>query len=120
MRESVPLRMRQRFSDIFEAQMREVKERYLEEMRRTSLRCVLRLAEDGSGDWMGVPDPPYKRLGRTENYEQFRRNRAIIARKYYLSSKLTRAILSKAHKRLPPLICDFRKYREKGYLDFVQ
>ncbi|OXU22263.1 hypothetical protein TSAR_003308 [Trichomalopsis sarcophagae] len=116
MRESIPRWLRDKFSAIFEAQMNEVKQRYLEQIRQTSLRCLVKL--DGAGDWLD--DQPYKLPGRTENYEKFLKNRCSVARKYYLAHKLMRTIVARAATKLPRLICDFGKYREKGYLDFLQ
>ncbi|KAJ8683862.1 hypothetical protein QAD02_019654 [Eretmocerus hayati] len=120
MRESIPRSLRDRFADLLDEHIAEVKERYLEVVRYASLRSTVRLAEDGSGDWLGLPDPPFKLLGRTEFYEKFLRNRCTFSRKYFLSHKLARIIVSKAMARLPPFICDFRKYRPMGYLEFTE
>lgn len=118
MRSSIPSNLREKYSELFEAEMLEVKERYLEQMRATSLLCVLKVKDDE--DWSGIPDPPYKLPGRSENYSKFLKNRQIIAKKYFLSHKLMRAIVTRAALRLPMLICDFSKYRQLGYMDFLQ
>ncbi|XP_014211752.1 dynein heavy chain 12, axonemal [Copidosoma floridanum] len=111
---SVPPGLRHKYRAILEDQMSEVKERYLEVMHRICLTCVLSL--EGAGDW--VPDPPYKLDGRTENYPNFLRNRRSFASRYHLSHKVPRAIVTRAARKLPPLIVDFSKHRQLGYLDF--
>ena len=116
MRDSIPSPMRAKFSATFEAQMSEVKQRYLEVMRQASLRSVLRLDE---GDFV-PPDQPYRLPGRTEHYDKFLRRRCQISRKYFLSHKLIRTIVNKATTRLPRLLCDFGKFRAKGYLEFME
>jgi hypothetical protein len=89
-------------------------------MHETSLKCVLRYETVSGGDWIGAQDLPFKLSGRSENYEKFLRNRCLISKKYFLSHKLMRTIVSKAAMRLPKIICNFKKYREKGYLDFME
>lgn len=120
MRESVPKKMRKKFADLFEEQMAEIKERYLEEIRKVSMRSVLHwMSLDGSGDCLQcTADSSYVLPGKTENYPKYLKNRVAIRNKYYLSHRLPRAIVSKAAYRLPHVICDLRNYRELGYVDF--
>lgn len=95
--------------------MRETKERYYEAMRDVAISRII--AVDGDEDQTAVV-APYKYPGRTELYAKFLRNRCTLAGQYYLSHRLIRSIVAKAHLLLPVVLCDLGRYHGLDFLDF--
>lgn len=94
--------------------MKEMKERYYEAMRDVTLRRIIAIDYQ---DEDSIVILPYKYPGRTEFSEKFLRNRCIFAAQYYLSHRLIRNIVAKAHLFLPEVFCNFERYRGLGFLD---
>lgn len=110
--------LRQKYADIFEEQMLETKLRYYHAIHEVAVKQVVAIEcqEKCNVDFKWIP--PYKLAGRTELYPKYLKNRCKIMSKYYLPHRLMRNIVGRAHLLLPNWICDFRRYREQGYLDF--
>ncbi|CAB0032367.1 unnamed protein product [Trichogramma brassicae] len=98
MRNTISQRLREKFQELLEAQMSEIKERYYDDMRRLSLRCIL---NDGSGDCLGFKDPPFKLKGKTDNYPKFLSNMHLLESRFFLWHKVLRTLLSKSISRMP-------------------
>ncbi|XP_076756861.1 dynein heavy chain at 62B [Xylocopa sonorina] len=111
--------LRNKYIDIFEDQMFEMKARYYEAMHDLAVRRVIAIdcQDPCNVDLKHIP--PYKLAGRTEFYSKYLRNRCAFRNKYYLPHRLIRNIVARAHLLMPEWICDFRRYRKKmDYLDF--
>ncbi|KAL7306450.1 hypothetical protein TKK_0001865 [Trichogramma kaykai] len=115
MRNTISQSLREKFQDLLEAQMNEIKERYYDDMRRLSLRCIL---NDGSGDCLGFKDPPFKLKGKTDNYPKFLSNMHLLESRFFLWHKVLRTLLSKSISRMPEYFVDFSTYRDKGFIEF--
>lgn len=99
--------------------MLETKSRYYEAMQDLTVKRVIAIECQDTCN-MGLEEiPSYKLAGRTPLYPKYLRNRCVIEKKHYLSHKLMRSIVARAHFLIPEWICDFKRYRlELDYLDF--
>ncbi|KAG7205245.1 hypothetical protein KM043_018325 [Ampulex compressa] len=115
-RSLVPVELRRKYADVFGNEMNEIKERYDRDMHQMSIARVIAIdCQEACGEVTTVP--PFKFAGKTQLYPKYLRHRCAIIRKYYLSHRLIRNIVSGAHFQLPEYICDFRRYHSMGFLD---
>lgn len=106
--EFVPDKLHKKYPNIVEDYMREVSENYTETMKTCNLRRCLAPSSD-----MFPPQPPpfrFKRLGRTENYARFCRNRKRLAENLFSPNKFIRYILDVSKQQFPPVLNDFGQY----------
>ncbi|XP_076243987.1 dynein heavy chain at 62B [Calliopsis andreniformis] len=110
--------LRQKYANIFEEQMLETKTRYYCAIHEVIVKQVVAIEcqEECNVDLKQIP--PYKLAGRTDLYPKYLRNRCALMKKYYLPHKLMRSIVARAYLLMPKWICDFGRYRARGYLDF--
>lgn len=106
-----------KYQKIFDDHMKETRETYFDTLHKLGIREVIVVECDD--EKFDIPDPPYKFSGRTEYRNKFLRNRSIIEKKYFLSHKLIRNIVSKT-EILKNLLLDFTKYRKLGFLELTQ
>ena len=110
----VPKDLRTKYHEIFENQMKELKQRYHQELHDLGIREVLVMERGFKSP--EILDQPFKLVGHTENRNEFLKNRNIIGKKYFLCHRLIRNVISKA-EILPELMCIFGKYRALGFLE---
>lgn len=107
-----PKRLRDKYPSIVAEYMNEVREDYDKIIKAFSLQKVLRPLP---GDYI----PPrysfkFKRLGKTENYEQYCKNREKIKRILMLPHPFIRCIIDFSYTDFPAIFNDFSKYRPMG------
>lgn len=101
---------------IFEEKMRETKERYYKTMRNMAIcRIIAVKCEDKYSEDSFVVSS-YKYSSHTQHAAKFLKNRRAFAKQYYLSHRLVRSIVEKAHHFLPEIFCDLGYYRNLDYL----
>lgn len=60
--------------------------------------------------------PSYKYTSHAQLVAKFLKNRHAFAKQYYLSHRLIRSIVAKAHHFLPEIFCDLGYYRNLDFL----
>lgn len=111
------LQIYEKYKDIYEEQMRETKERYYKTIRNMEIRRIIVIECEEACNENSFPILPYKYPGRTEFAAKFHKNRCVFAKQYYLSHRLIRSIVEKAHLLLPKIFCDLGHYRSLDFLD---
>lgn len=101
----------------------EVKDMYVENMRgfvlRSILSCKVYRREHVACEECDVPAGSPRHVverDKTHDRATFLRHRNSFAKKYFLSHPIIRHIVNMAHRLLPAVICDFRRYHELGIL----
>ena len=112
----IPKRLRDKYPGIVGDYMDDVREDYDKIIKAFSLQKVLRPLP---GDYIPPRfDFAFKRLGRTEHYEQFCINRDKIQRILMLPYPFIRCIIDYSWRDFPKIFNDFSKYREVLQLNY--
>ncbi|XP_072757051.1 dynein axonemal heavy chain 12-like [Anoplolepis gracilipes] len=111
------LQLYSKYKDIYEEQMQETKERYYKTIRDTEIRRIILIECEEACNENSFAILPYKYPGHTEFTVKFRKNRCVFVKQYYLSHRLIRSIVEKAHLLLPKIFCDLEHYRSFDFLD---
>ncbi|CAG9798387.1 unnamed protein product [Chironomus riparius] len=107
-------RLRDRYPSIVNEYMSEVHDEYDRLMKAFSMNKLLKPLPD---DLVPSRDNfQFKRLGRTENYETFLKNRERIKRNLMLIYPFIRCIHYYSNMDFPSTLIDFKKYRAMGQL----
>lgn len=109
--------MYNKYTDIFEELMQEIKRKYCETMRDVALRQIIAIKDEPTYQEDLVAISPYKYPGRTELFTKFLQKRCAFAKQYYLSHRFIRSIIAKAYLLLPEKFCDFGRHRSLEFLD---
>lgn len=106
---------------ILEKQMQEIKDQYYETMRNIAIYQIIVIECENVCNRDSLTISSYKREkeypSRTVFATKFSRNRCAITKQYYLSHRLIRNIVVKAHLLLPEIFCDFGYYRSLEFID---
>lgn len=71
-------------------------------------------------EWNDVEEAPFKFDGHTPHRPKFLENRDKVAGKYFLPHKLIRNIISKSSTHLPEYLCDFKIYKNRGFIEALE
>lgn len=110
-----------KYTDILKKQIQETKDQYYKMMRNMAIcRIIAIKCEDVCNEDLFTISL-YKREreypSRTVFATKFSRNRCAIAKQYYLSHRLIKNIVFKAHLLLPEIFHDFGQYRSLEFMD---
>lgn len=111
-----------KYMDILKKQMQEIKDQYYKTMHNMAIYRIIAIkCQKVSNEDLCITSL-YKRereySGRTVFATKFSRNRCAVAKQYYLSHRLIKNIVIKAHLLLPDIFCDFGRYRNLEFIDF--
>ncbi|XP_018355081.1 PREDICTED: uncharacterized protein LOC108756036 isoform X2 [Trachymyrmex septentrionalis] len=115
-------KIRDKFVNIFENQIQEIKDQYYETMRNMAIcRTIAIKCENVYNQDMFIISSFKEKeecFNRTIFAKKFSRNRCAIAKQYYLSHQLIKNIVVKAHLLLPEIFCDFGRCHSVEFIDF--
>ncbi|EZA52649.1 hypothetical protein X777_08540 [Ooceraea biroi] len=106
-----------KYMDIFEELVQEIKTQYYETIRDIAMRQIIAVKYEVACPEDLVVILPYKYPDRTEFITKFLRNRCKFAKQYYLSHRFIKNIVAKAQLLLPEKFCDLGRYRSFVFLD---
>ncbi|XP_036143298.1 uncharacterized protein LOC118645719 isoform X2 [Monomorium pharaonis] len=111
-----------KYTDILKKHMQDAKDQYYETMHDMSIHQIIALkCEDVCNEnlsTISLYEREREYSSRTVLATNFLRNRCAIAKQYYLSHRLIKNIVFKAHLLLPEIFCDFGHYRNLEFMDF--
>ncbi|XP_011684682.1 PREDICTED: dynein heavy chain 12, axonemal-like [Wasmannia auropunctata] len=114
--------MYDKYMDIFDKQMQETKDQYYETMRNMAICRIIAIKCESVCNKNLFTIASYEKErehpSRPMVVTKFFRNRCAVAKQYYLSHRLIRNIVNKAHLLLPEIFCDFGQYHNLEFIDF--
>lgn len=118
----IPRKDRRRHSAFLNSVLTEVKDMYVESMKdftlKSILSCKIYNREHVACEECEISAGSEGIFERNIAYDSavFAKRRDSFARRYFLSYPIIRHLMSAAHRILPAVICDFRRYHELGML----
>jgi len=107
--------------DILKKLMQEAKDQYHETMRDMTICQIIAIKWENICDEDLFTTSSYKKEteypSRTIFSTKFFRNRCIIAKQYFLSHRLIKNIIIRAHLLLPEIFCDIGHHRNLEFID---
>lgn len=114
----VPKRLRNLYPDITKEYMDEVHQDFHKIMKAYSLNLILKPRE---GDFIPPRDDfNFKRLGKTEKYSEFLKNRKKIKEILMIPLPVIRCILHYSTTDFPFILNDYSKYRKEGEISLQE
>lgn len=111
-----------KYMNILKKQMQEIKNQYYKMMHNMAIYRIIAIKYQNIYNEDSYIISLYKRereyLDRNILVTKFSRNRCAIAKQYYLSHRLIKNIVIKAHLFLPDIFCDFGRYHNLEFIDF--
>ncbi|XP_012233843.2 dynein axonemal heavy chain 7-like [Linepithema humile] len=117
----IPRRDRQKHSSFINSVMTEVKNMYIENMKdfilKSILSCKIYKREHVACEECEV-SAGSEHIFEKITYDSaiFTKRRDSFAKRYFLSYPIIRHVMNTAHRILPAVICDFRRYHKLGML----
>lgn len=121
----IPCGDRRKHSTFINSVLDEVKEMYIENMKDFALRSILsrkvyrREQRIACEECEHVPSGSKQHIVEEHamyNRSVFLKRQCLLAERYFLSHPIVRHVVNTAHRILPTVICDFRRYHEIGML----
>lgn len=106
---------------ILKKQMQETKDQYYKTMHNIAICKIIAIKCQNIYEDSFTISSLHKRegdLSHTIFPTKFSKNRCAVAKQYYLSHRLIKNIVIKAHLLLPDIFCDFGRYRNLEFIDF--
>ncbi|XP_011865805.1 PREDICTED: dynein heavy chain 7, axonemal-like [Vollenhovia emeryi] len=119
----IPRADRRKHSCFINSVLDEVKDMYIERMKdfvlKSILSCEMYRRELVAREECNVPAGSKRRvIEKDQTYDRqiFLQRRSLFAKRYFLSYPIIRHVMNTAHRLLPAVICDFRRYHGLGML----
>ncbi|XP_012271994.1 dynein heavy chain 7, axonemal-like [Orussus abietinus] len=115
----VPIEIRKRRAEMFEALLEETKGMYNNVMRDFGIRSIIGEEEDLEKSERSA-EPTIVKDYRCLPRSLFLKRRSLLAKNYFLFHSLMQTIMAKASLNLPPMVFDFSRYRSLGLLSLAE
>jgi len=102
---------------ILEKLMQEAKDQYHETMRDMTICQIIAINCKNIYNEDLFTISSYKKETEYPSRTKFCRNRCIVAKQYFLSHRLIKNIIIKAHLLLPEIFCDIGHHRNLEFID---
>lgn len=114
--DAIPIRLRLKYSRIYDLLFDEVHNQYHKEIKAFSLQRILvnasSIENDGPDDLEIPPDTfAFKQMGKSANYSQFLKNRKIIQDKLLIVYPFIKYILDSSNREFPTPLIDLTVYQ---------
>ncbi|KAG5312033.1 DYH7 protein, partial [Pseudoatta argentina] len=118
----IPHAIRRKHSAFINSVLDEVKDMYIKNMKefvlKSILSCKIYRGEHVACEECDVPAVLKQNVEENRMYDHaiFLQRRNLFAKRYFLSYPIIRYIMNTAHRILPAVICDFKRYHKFGLL----